>query len=128
LSELKKYHFIMTMGSLYKFLDRRLARRFPTIQGLFDQAQHFHKEGPRLRNMVEHILENLEEEAKGKPRKGFVRELKLPGITVVSKLGTAIVDGKHWLGGLCVETIISEVRPMYEAAMAIPEPHEPRES
>jgi hypothetical protein len=126
--DLNKYHFIMTMGSLAKNL-QRLAALFPGIQSAYDAAEHLRKEGLYLRNMIEHADVNLEAADKGKPRGGFVRKAdllpELPGISggLADATSTIINNDGHWLGGrLNVERIIAEVRPIYEAAQAIPAP------
>jgi hypothetical protein len=126
--ELDKYHFVMTMGSLVKHLNR-LAPLFPSIQPTFNAAEHLKKEGLYLRNMIEHAESNLDAAAKGTPRGGFVRKSNLlsdlPGDSQGEADATATIidnDG-HWLGGrLNVERVIAEVRHIYEAAQAIPPP------
>jgi hypothetical protein len=126
--DLNQYHFAMAMGSLVKRLTR-LAPLFPSIQPAFNVAEHLKKEGLYLRNMIEHAETNLEAAKKGKPRGGFVRKSNLLSNLPGDRHGTAdatstIIDNDgHWLGGrLNVERVISEVRPIYEAAQAIPPP------
>jgi hypothetical protein len=123
---LSSYHFVMTMGSLVKTLTR-LVPSFPAVQPVFDAAEHLKKEGLTLRNMIEHSEINLAAAKKGTPRGGFIRKSDLLRELPGSRGGTAdatslIVDQDgHWLGGrLNVECIIAEVRPIYEAAQAIP--------
>jgi hypothetical protein len=126
--ELYQYHFVITTGSLVKHLTR-LAPLFPSIQPAFEAAEHLKKEGLYLRNMIEHADTNLEAANKGTPRGGFVRRSNLlpdlPGDSRGSADATStIIDQNgHWLGGrLNVERVIAEVRPIYEAAQAIPPP------
>ena len=126
--ELDKYHFVMTVGSLVKHLNR-LAPLFPSIQPAFNAAVHLRKEGLYLRNMIEHAEKNLDAAAKGTPRGGFVRKSNLlsdlPGDSQgeADATSTIIDNNGHWLGGrLNVERVIAEVRPIYEAATAIPPP------
>jgi hypothetical protein len=126
--DLNQYHFVMTMGSLVKHLTR-LAPLFPSIQPAFDAAEHLQKEGLYLRNMIEHADTNLEAANKGTLRGGFVRKsnllLEFPGNSRGSADATStIIDQNgHWLGGrLNLERVIAEVRPIYEAAQAIPPP------
>lgn len=126
--ELSKYHFIMTMGSLAKNL-QRLAALFPSIQPSYEAAEHLRRKGLYLRNMVEHADINLGSVNKGAPRGGSVRKSnllpELPGSSggLADATSTIINNDGHWLGGrLNVEKIIAEVRPIYEAAQAIPPP------
>jgi hypothetical protein len=127
-TELNKYHFIMTMGSLAKNLER-LAELFPSVQPAYEAAEHFRKEGLHLRNMVEHADTNLRAASKGTPRGGFVRKSnllpELPGSSggLADATSTFINDEGHWLGGrLNVEKIIEEVQLIYNAAQVIPPP------
>jgi hypothetical protein len=128
-TELNKYHFIMTMGSLEKN-HPRLAELFQSVQPTYEAAEHFRKEGLYLRNMVEHGDKNLQAANKGTPRGGFVRKSnllpELPGSSggLADATSTIINDEGHWLGGrLNVEKIIEEVRLIYNAAQAIPPPY-----
>jgi hypothetical protein len=127
--ELNKYHFIMTMGSLTKNL-QRLAALFPSVQPAYEAAEHLTKEGLYLRNMVEHADTNLQAASKGTPRGGFVRKSnllpELPGSSGGSAdaTSTIIYNEGHWLGGrLNVEKIIEEVQLIYDAAQTIPPPY-----
>jgi hypothetical protein len=126
--ELNKYHFVMTVASLVKHLNR-LAPLFPGIQPAFDAAIHLKKEGLYLRNMIEHAEKNQDAADKGTPRGGFVRKSNLLSDLPGNSPGTAdatstIIDNDgHWLGGrLNVERVVAEVRPIYDAAQAIPLP------
>jgi hypothetical protein len=126
--ELDKYHFVTTMGSLTKNLERSAAL-FPSVQFAYEAAEHLRKEGLYLRNMVEHVDINLEAANKGTPRGGFVRKSnllpELPGSSggFADATATIINNDGHWLGGrLNVEQIIAEVGLIYQAAQAIPPP------
>jgi hypothetical protein len=128
LMELKKYHFVMTMGTALRYLDK-LVPLFPTIAPLYEKAEHSRKEGLYLRNMIEHAITNADAQARNAPRGGFVRKtdaaFDLPGDTrgIADATATIIDDSGHWLGGrLLVERVIAELRPIYEAAQAIPAP------
>ena len=124
---LAKYHFVSTMGSLLRNLNR-LQELFPSIQPAYDKAEHLRTEGKLLRDMIEHADEYLA--GKGRKQDKFVREspdllTSIPG----DKPGTAdatatLIDEKgHWLGGrLNVERVISELRPLIEEAKKIPAP------
>jgi hypothetical protein len=73
IKELKKYHFVMAMGSLVRRLDR-LVLKFPEMKAAYDAAQHLRIEGLYLRNMIEHADTNVQAMVKGAPRGGFVRK------------------------------------------------------
>jgi hypothetical protein len=127
--ELNKYHFIMTMGSLAKNL-QRLAALFPSVQPAYEASEHLTTEGLYLRNMVEHAEMNLQAASKGTPRGGFVRKSnllpELPGNSggLADATSTITNNEGHWLGGcLNVEKIIEEVQLIYDAAQAIPPPY-----
>src|SRR6516162_8760828 len=122
--ELNKYHFIMTMGSLAKNL-QRLAALFPSVQPAYEASEHLTTEGLYLRNMVEHAEMNLQAVSKGTPRGGFVRKSnllpELPGNSggLADATSTITNNEGHWLGGcLKVEKIIEEVQLIYDAAQA----------
>jgi hypothetical protein len=129
--DLNAYRFAMSLGSAVRYLNK-LAPLFPTIQPLLEKAEHTRKEGLLLRNMVEHALTNLEAEAKGTPRGGFTRKLSaisigigLPGLSpgTADAISTLVDNNGHWLGGrLNVERVISELKPIYEAARVTPFP------
>ena len=126
--DLRKYHFVMTMGTLVKTLTR-VSPLFPSVQALFEKAEHLREEGAYLRNMIEHADRNIAAQKRGTPRGGFVRKSSLlpeiPGSSAGAADATSVViDQKgHWLGGrFNVERAIVEVRAMYDAAAAIPPP------
>jgi hypothetical protein len=126
--DLSKYHFVMTMGTLVKTLTR-VSPLFPTVQDLFEKAEHLREEGTYLRNMVEHADKNIAAASKGRPRGGFVRKSNLLPEIPGSSGGTAdatsvlIDQNGHWLGGrFNVERAVVEVRAIYEAAGPIPPP------
>jgi hypothetical protein len=133
-AELEKYHFAMTMGSALRYLDK-LALLFPMIAPLYEKAEHARKEGLYLRNMIEHAITNLDAAARGMPRSGFIKKSdagsELPGDKRGIADATSVIIDKdgHWLGGrLNVERVIAELRPIYEAAQAIPPPVIPNPS
>jgi hypothetical protein len=129
--DLDTYHFVMTMGTLIKTLNR-VAPLFPSIQILFEKAEHLKAEGTYLRNMIEHADKNVAAQNRGTPRGGFVRKSnllpELPGsrpgtVDAISLIGDQ--DG-HWLGGrLNVERTVVDVRPIHQAAQKIPQPIDP---
>ena len=51
-----KYHFVTTMGSLLRHL-QRVRSLFPSIQSAYENAKHLQKEGKDLRDMIEHADE-----------------------------------------------------------------------
>jgi methionyl-tRNA synthetase len=126
-SELAKYHFVTTMGSLLRQLQRTHSL-FPEIQLAYDKAHHLRKEGKDLRDMIEHADEYLA--GRGRKPAQFVRTAEdiatnipgdQPGMADATSL---IVDDKgHWLGGrLNVEQVLSEVRAILAEAEKIPPP------
>jgi hypothetical protein len=107
----------------------RLSPLFPSIQPLFEKAEHLREEGTYLRNMIEHADKNVAAQKKGTPRGGFVRKSNLLPELPGSRSGTVdatsvlIDQNGHWLGGrLNVERAIAEVRTIYQAALKIPAP------
>jgi hypothetical protein len=134
LMELKKYHFVMTVGSLLRHL-HHVVPKFPAIKPAFDAAQHLRKEGSGLRNMIEHADKNLQAAARGAPRGGFARRSgaagDLPGNArgIADATSTIVDKDGHWLGGrLNVERVVNELRGLLEAARAIPPPLVPMPS
>ena len=131
LMELSKYHFVMTMGSLFRHL-HQVVPKFPAMKSRFEAAQHLRKEGLALRNMIEHADKNLQAAAKGTPRGGFARKsgaaADLPGNAhgIADATSTVVDNDGHWLGGrLNVERVVVELRDLLEAAKAVQPPHVP---
>jgi hypothetical protein len=54
--ELAKYHFVTSLGSLLRTLDRARSL-FPAIEPVCCEAQHIFAEGKAIRDMVEHAAE-----------------------------------------------------------------------
>lgn len=128
LMDLEKYHFVMTMGSLLRHLNR-VAALFPAIQPAYHAAEHLRREGASLRNNIEHADQNFAAEKRGKSRSGFVRKssaaANLPGDErgIADATSTIIDDDGHWLGGrLNVERVIVELRLLFEAVKNVPPP------
>jgi hypothetical protein len=126
--DLNKYHFVMTMGTLVKTLTR-VSPLFPSVQTLFEKAEHLRKEGTYLRNMIEHADKNVAAQKRGTPRGGFVRKSDLlpeiPGSSGgMADATSVLIDQQgHWLGGrFNVERAMVEVRAIHEAAATIPPP------
>jgi hypothetical protein len=128
-TELCRYHFVMTAGSLAKHL-ARLVPLFPSVKSAYDAAAHFQKGALYLRNMCEHAEVNVAASMKGTPRGGFIRATSLgrdffPGDQdgSVDAISVFIDNTGHWLGGrLSVQQVMAEVTPIYQAAQAIPPP------
>jgi hypothetical protein len=124
---LTKYHFVSTMGSLLRHLERTHSL-FPSIKGPYEKAEHLRKEGKDLRDMIEHADQYVV--GKGRKQDQFVRAAEgvatnLPGDQAGTADATALIVDKngHWLGGrLNVEPVIAEVRAISAEAEKIPPP------
>jgi hypothetical protein len=121
------YHFILTTGSLTKFLSKS-AHLFPALKEAYDAAKHLTGEAESMRNMVEHADINLKAQEKGAPRGGFERKSRLldqlpgdkPG--VIDAVSLIVKQDGIWLGGrLHVEKIVEEVSAIHETSKTIPQ-------
>ena len=66
-----KYHFVSTMGSLLRHL-QRTHEMFRDLKVPYEKAEHLRTEGKDLRDMIEHADEYLGGE--GRKQATFVRE------------------------------------------------------
>ncbi|MDT0502724.1 MULTISPECIES: hypothetical protein [unclassified Halomonas] len=122
-TDLAAYHFIVTMGNTLRLLGRA-QHMFPSIQPPYSRARHMKGEGKELRDMIEHAHGHGGYLAgQGKHQEKFVRDgAPRPGVTA-DAISTVIDENGHWLGGrLCVETVVEEIRHIYEAAQTIDPP------
>jgi hypothetical protein len=124
--ELKKYHFVASLGKLLRLLGRA-QHLFPAIQPACSRANHLLSEGKELRDMIEHS--DAYEAGRGKFQNKFVREAEslaaLPGSLpgVADATGTIVDQTGHWLGGrLNVERVLQEISSIREEALRLPAP------
>jgi methionyl-tRNA synthetase len=127
-SDLTKYHFVTTIGSLLRHLER-VGSLFPAIKPVYEKAEHLRKEGKDLRDMIEHADEYLA--GGGRKRESFVRvaeniTLNMPvGLQPGKADATSLIidQNGHWLGGrLNVEKVLAEVQAILAVAEKIPQP------
>jgi len=110
--ELTKYHFVVTMGSLIRVLDKA-RHQFPSIQAPYSRASNL-REGRSLRGLIEHADEYFS--GRGKHRDQWEHHDTARGIITDASCTEINKDG-HWLGGrFNVERAIAEVEVIAEEA------------
>ena len=127
LAELKKYHFLMSLGRAVRVIEHSY-NLFPSIKPLCNAARHWMKEGKDQRDMVEHEDEYLS--GRGRKQDDFFRTENhlddfFPGDQAgIAAAGSLFRDSRgHWLGGrLNVERVASELASLLAEAQKIPIP------